>query len=543
MRGAGIEDIRTTRRIDRRDSTAVGETVIAMEDEMVVTPITPARRVVSVERRGQGIVVQPPCAEVFAVLQTTKHVYASRRGLGGRTLKVAEDLFRVEDARLEGPQTVLAAGLESVALHLLERAGFEVTYSVETVLPPRAIPAPDVAAARRLGPVDRAMLELVHDHDRGLVRYTAGAVRPARLIAQVALAFPDRTIAVAAKRRADVRRLGRLLRKHLPGMVAVVDGPAPKRPRRVVVTTFLGLGEPAVEIEKLDILVVPDAAEALEANARFAIPHAERARLYGFLEIGRHLAPYDRDFVAALFGVEEVVIPRHGHVGRPVEVVAVKCAGGQRLAADLETVAIKRQALWRHGLRNRRVAALARALADGDRQRLDAGYPAVAARLAGRSGPLKVAVLVENIEHALAVAERLPGWPIKTGPHVATVGLPGRLAALLARRRWAGTGTPARAIVTMAGLEGSGLEKLDVLVRADGGRHVPPALDGIVIRASTPDRRPLLVVDLDDRHHPRLRQWARQRRAAYRERGWVVDGGGPATRVERFLAGRPGGAR
>src|SRR5262245_1277092 len=135
--------MRTTPRLDRRDSTAVGEMVIAMEDEMVVTSIGPERQVVSVERRGQGIVVQPPCAEVFAILATAKHVYASRPGRGGRTLKVVQDLFRVEDPPLEGPQTVLAAGMESVALHLLERAGFEVRYSVETVLPPRAIPAPD----------------------------------------------------------------------------------------------------------------------------------------------------------------------------------------------------------------------------------------------------------------------------------------------------------------------------------------------------------------------------------------------------------------
>jgi hypothetical protein len=113
----------------------------------------------------------------------------------------------------------------------------------------------------------------------------------------------------------------------------------------------------------------------------------------------------------------------------------------------------------------------------------------------------------------------------------------------LAQRRWSGVGTPARAIVTLAGLAGAALERLDVLVRADGGQHVPPALDGIAIRASAHNRRPLLVVDVDDRYPPRLRQWARQRRAAYLERGWVVDSISPATTVERFLASRPGGAR
>jgi hypothetical protein len=206
-------------------------------------------------------------------------------------------------------------------------------------------------------------------------------------------------------------------------------------------------------------------------------------------------------------------------------------------------VALKREGLWRHGLRNRRIAALARALADADHPRLDAEYPALAPRLASRGGPLKVAVLVENVEHGLAIAGRLPGWPIKTGPHVATVGLPGRLAGLLARRRWAGAGTPARAIVTMAGLEGSGLEKLDVLVRGDGGPHVPPALCTLAIRADGAGVIPLLVVDLDDRHHPRLREWARRRRIAYMELGWVVGDGGQNTPIARFLASRPGGER
>jgi hypothetical protein len=379
------------------------------DNGLAETLITPVRQVVSVERRGQAIVVQPPCAEVFAVLRTMKHVYASRHGVGGRTVKITGDLFKVEN-EFGKPQTILAAGMESVALHLLDSAGFEVTYSVETLLPPRIIPAPDVAAARRLGPVDRAMLKFVHAHDRGLVRFKAGAVRPARLIAQIALAFRDMKIAVALKRRADVRRLGRLLRKyHLPGMVDVVVGPAPTRLKHLVVTSFLGLAEAGVEIEKRDILIVPNAAEALEANARFAIPHAERARLYGFLKIGRKLAPYDRDWLAALFGVEDIVIPRHGHIERPVEVVEVKCAGGQRLSADTGIVSIKRQALWQHGLRNRRLAALARALVDGDYKRLDAESPVVAARLAGRGSSLKVALLVENVEHALALAERLPG--------------------------------------------------------------------------------------------------------------------------------------
>ena len=530
------------------DDNTEDQAVIDMDDALAATSITPARQVVSVERLGQAIVVRPACAEVFAVLQTTKHVYASRHDLGGRTVQVAENLFKVEDD-FGGPQTVLPAGLESVALHMLERAGFGVNYSNETLLPPRAIPVPDVTAALRLGPVDRAMLELVHDHDRGLVRFKAGAVKPARLIARIrGWPSPAMTLAAVARRQ-RLRRTqarptppeafagpGRRRRRPLPGALEARsrgDLPGARRARH--------------RDRKEGLLDLSGRRRGgSEANARLAIPHAEASGgSHGFLEIGRHLAPYDADWMAALFGVEEVVIPRHGHVGRPVEVVAVTSVGGRGRAADPGTVAIKRQALWRHGLRNRRLATLARALAGGDQQRLVAEYPAVAAPHAGRSAPLRVAVLVENVEHALGIAERLPGWPIVAGSHVATVGLPGRPAALWTQRRREGAGTPARAIVTMAGLEGPGLEKLDVLIRGDGGPHVPPALDGIVIRASVNIRRPLLVVDLDDRHHPRLRAWARRRRAAYRERGWVV-GRYPVrhdTRIERFLGRPAGGAR
>jgi hypothetical protein len=51
-----------------------------------------------------------------------------------------------------------------------------------------------------------------------------------------------------------------------------------------------------------------------------------------------------------------------------------------------------------------------------------------------------------------------------------------------------------------------------------------------------------LLVDFDDRHHPLLRRWARERREAYAERGWYDVGADPVQkRVEAFVAGRPGG--
>jgi hypothetical protein len=52
----------------------------------------------------------------------------------------------------------------------------------------------------------------------------------------------------------------------------------------------------------------------------------------------------------------------------------------------------------------------------------------------------------------------------------------------------------------------------------------------------------LLLIDLDDRHHPLLRRWSRQRRGLYAQRGWFAPGMDPfQARVQQFLANRPGG--
>ena len=59
------------------DDHSEDQAVVDMDHALAGTSITPARQVVSVERRGQGIVVQPPYAEMFAVPTTAKHEHAS----------------------------------------------------------------------------------------------------------------------------------------------------------------------------------------------------------------------------------------------------------------------------------------------------------------------------------------------------------------------------------------------------------------------------------------------------------------------------------
>lgn len=65
------------------------------------------------------------------------------------------------------------------------------------------------------GAVDRALLDFVRARDRGLIRPAAG-VDPARLVAQLALAYPALSLVALVPREANARRLARAQRRDLP---------------------------------------------------------------------------------------------------------------------------------------------------------------------------------------------------------------------------------------------------------------------------------------------------------------------------------------
>ena len=488
--------------------------------------------VATVERAGQGIAVRPPCEEALRPLVTAIHVAAVHAKLGFQTVTRPFPLIEVEDMPW-GRQAVMPAGLEPVARGLLERAGIAVVVEERAVTP---LPAP-ASPAGTAGVADRAVVDFVRGHDRGLVRLGTG-VCAAKLVAQLRLAFPDATIAVAATRREDVRRFGQALKVLFPSACWSLGDDFPADPGPLVVSTNMGLSDHGLALHRRDILVCLDAREALGRDACLAIGHADRARLFGFIGRDERLASYDRDRIRALFGFDALDVPRHGHVARPVEARFARMAGGP-VPPCPDIVSLKRGGLWANPVRNRRVSRLAVALAAGDGPGLAAESPTIAAWTAGVDMS-RVFVVVEAVEHALALADRLPGWGLLAGPDVATAGLPARHRHILEGRIRAGEGRPCRAIATLAGLGATDVEDADVVIRADGGVGIPEALES-GLSMTYPAGRPLLLVDLDDRHHPELRRRSRARRGAYLDRGWAVDGtAGPSSPLDVFLSTRPG---
>jgi hypothetical protein len=486
-----------------------------------------------IERVGQAITVRPPFEEALGGLETSLYVAAALPSLGFRVVPWREPLFEVEET-VAGPAAVMAAGLEPVARGLLEKAGITVVVEGRAVRP---LSAPELAAGTPRA-IDPALLDFVRGPERGLIRIGPG-VSPEWLVAGLRLAFPGAGIAVGATRHNDVRRFGRRLKEIIPGACWSLGDDFPADPGPLVVTTYTSLADHGVAIDRRDILVCLDAREALGRVASRAIGHADRARLFGLIRSGVRLAPYDMDRLRARFGFDGIEIPRHGHVARPVEVFTARIVGGPPTNCA-DTVSLKRRGVWAHPIRNRRVARLAAALTGGGGE-LVAEHPALAARL-GEVLP-RLVVLVEGIEHATALARTLPGWPIVPGSDLETGALPKEMARLVDASRWVGRECPARAIATLAGLGRVDLEHVALVLRAAGGLKVPDALAG-GLSIPHPGGRPLLLVDLDDRHHPWLRRRSRGRREAYLALGWTVDGvARPSSPLDLFPAARPGLSR
>jgi hypothetical protein len=489
--------------------------------------------VATVWRHEGGLRIEPAAPEALRALLAVTHRGAQAPG---GTYRVVTAPLLLGVVKLDGdrPAVYTRPALEPVVHHALGAAG----YRIERIgRPPRPLPDPQLGRLARLGPVDHGLLRLVQQHEWGLVRYAAGPVDPAWLVAEVALAWPQLKVAAVARRHDDVLQFAKRLRAFLPGVTVLAGRGCPTTVERVIVSTYQGLGHgahQAFDLAWVDLLVALDGVEATLTLAMSWLARAVRTRMYGLVAADVNPAPLDRDHMVCLFGFAEAVIPRHGCRERAVQVMPHPIRGGMPLPPGLTGVPLQRRGLWRHRVRNSQAARLAAAFAAGTAQTVLG--PAAADALPG------VVVLAANAEHALALAAKLPDdWLLLAGSDLYEEGLTPEQVRLLHRPMSPFRAGPLYAVVTPAVLPHLDLSCAGALLRADGGQGLPLAPEQLVERDDGP-ARPLLLVDFDDRHHPVLRRWARRRREAYAERGWYDVGADPVQqRVEAFVAGRPGG--
>ncbi len=496
----------------------------------------------ALRRVGQFLEVCPPCEELRLALRTSVHV-PRPHGQGIGIDSEPGPLYR-EVIDVDRPVLECFVGLLPVVEKVLASAGYDVQKDFAV---PAPMPLANMAEVSRAGTCDQDFLDMVRLHDRGLIRYVPAGVEPAWLIAQVALAWPTSTVAVAATRIEDTQRLQRRHLRYMPNVMAITsrDTVADDCVGRVVVATYNGLGHTGIEIEKRDIIVVLDAAEASRVEPLSRLGHARRARVYGLLPWNHKLAPHDEDIVRLLFGFEETTVQRHGVPTTKIEVVRLPNDDGQ-YPENAGLAYLKSVEIWQNEIRNRRIARLANQLTGDDYSELEQGHPVLGTALKGRSG-LAVLVLVENIAHGKELVRQLPGWPfIAKGQSWLTVDIKGSWDL----RPFAPMPPDKRlmyAIVTWQGVQTLNCGGWDVVIRADGGVGLPPFMEQatgtpiIYGINNLPDQiiPSLILVDFDDRSHQILRRWSRQRRIAYDGQGWYAPGVDPVqARIDRFLAAR-----
>ena len=131
-----------------------------------------------------------------------------------------------------------------------------------------------------------------------------------------------------------------------------------------------------------------------------------------------------------MFGFAELSIPAHGFQERTIGTAFATIKNGPLIKRGSTGFAIKQQLLWRNWPRNRRISRLARSISVGDVKGILHKFPTLAEAILQFDSP-RIAVLVEGLDHALALAQELDEWPIIAGPSACIDGLPSRFRARL----------------------------------------------------------------------------------------------------------------
>lgn len=411
-------------------------------------------------------------------------------------------------------------GLLPVVSELLKQAGYDVDPATDVVPPigDFVVPDPELSFLPH-----HDVLPFVQRNDRGLIKSHA---HPAHLVMQIARAWPDKSLCVWVNTVSQADELFRHFRTHAFQATYASKQSRPERIGQILVATLPFLADHPV-VQDRDIAIVLNSNSVFGKRGKDAIAFSFKARIYGFTD-GSEQPPFIRDQVTALFGFERLVLNEDGRAIEPVNVVRVRFQGGVRLERDQNSAfMVKKRCIWHNKPRNEFIANLAEPLVQSDfrsvrlSQRLE--------RRLQRRKRLRLGILVENVEHALALGAFLPDAAIAMGDEVQLDGL----SRTAEDRYW--VDEVANSPITIATLAGRHkLQRVDMLMRADGGCGSFISEDTNVGRKTPP-----LVIDIVDRQHPLLRRWSNDRKAAYEAEGWKLVSERPQTALESFMNTRP----
>ena len=487
--------------------------------------LTAARPQVCLERNGQHLTIDDKSLELLGGELWGSRIDSFSTGKQGYDVRRESYPLLVSDKEYRTPNAGLIPVLRQRALEL----GVEL--NVEAISEITQLPAPQNHHALSYPSV----ASFTRQHERGVIR-VSGDFDRAVVVADLVRAFPESRLVVLAGKVAPLQRLhgkvaGQCKDVLPPGQIRLVHdrcrlelGDDEEMPR-LILATFLAAGD--IDFPASDLVLLLDAEECVRDQAQLALEQMDaRFRLFGILRANQRLAPFVADTIMAVFGPELIDLMSWGRVRRWAQVLWVENRQ-QSIAVDPGTSNFAYRCYYHNERRNRRIKQIA----------VNCLEPK--APTAGEQGnrPRNVAILVDRVDHAVALGKMLPDWPIIAGDKIDTHGLPGSIRTRLKHGRRQPIGR-CQIVLSDAAQRRNGSD-LDVVIWAAGGTGVE-GLPASWLAQMPGTNRPLLIVDFKDRFNAVTGTWSAKRNAAYEARDLFEIGVTPTQgRIRRFRSQQP----
>ncbi len=410
--------------------------------------------------------------------------------------------------------------------------------SVQCVPPIRRLPEP--TSREILG--YPGLANFAFHHERGSFGIPQG-FDATIIIYELAVAYPHQNIIALGNQVGTLEKIAAQLKERFEAerrdlIVEVAHGRGPlnldvddNRPR-IICSTFTEAAN--LDFATSDIVILLDARNCIHAQAQAALETMDaQFRLFGIVRRGQSLSPYEEGVMMGVFGPELIDLMAYRYTRRDVRVAWVNNRQHpielERHGSDFDY-----RCVIHNERRNRLIARLAKALAVRDPGPCR-DYRAIFDWCDWyERGRLNVTVLVDRLDHALALHTKLPTWPIIARENISLQGYSKRVRRLFRPRgpswdfrRW-------QIVMTDAAEDFHGYSS-DIVIWAGAGPCAAP-LPNSWLAESSHYRRPLLIVDFHDAFNPKTGQWSRRRMDEYAHRDFFPVGVHPTDgRIRRFL--------
>lgn len=363
--------------------------------------------------------------------------------------------------------------------------------------------------------------EALAENRAGQIAFSAGGDRW-RLVVRMLNAFSSACVNVVAKNADEAMRWHYRLAPSFARRMS-----ASYRERRWRADGISVVPSPSARANCCEVLIYLDIRHARRFASMDGLRQLVPIRYFGFVDTRRILSPAERVIAEAVFGPVIFSLARTRD-RLPVQVVMATppIVPLGKLGKEVTPLKRKQCAVWHNDRRNAMIVDLANGYAESKPELLwkhGVGLASSREPSSGVERPLRVAILVESIEHGKALMPTLPGWRLShqhyddaVVPIITAKGSPS------AEQEPDPVGPQHRTIFTwMAAHKALNID-VDVVIRADGTAS-PWIHSTIPPRAADNAGRRILLVDVgDDWDHPaELDTLARLR--DYQAMGWEID--------------------